>query len=580
MAYPYQDLGFLSPLHTHISDAPDKAEDNNCSEHPSEDGEQDGHDDETGEASNNEAGDLRSDATNGNGGDDEDEEVEDTSSDAANAEGGDNEDEEARDPSSDMADAEGDDDEDEEARDPSSDAANAEEETGDPRSDAADAEGDDDEVDEAGDSSSDTPNDEGDNDNETGEGKGSDAEQNNSSDMSITEDDGSDSNGSKALVVVQDQLGADDEYEVPSNQLIDDSILEEAMAQFDGQATSQLNDAPVASQHSDGDSCDLPDPSATQLNALTTNDVPVAPQHSGSGPRDVPGLSFILCSSAKHPIKLTPQATNVMKVYAAICAIPLSPIDYMQAGLSTVQLPDLGQGQVIWKPDPPTKPYDPSNSPHMLSLHFQNDAKDDLDTIAVPLTDLYKNPFAPHAGVHNYLLSVASRENKKPKDFGLQPQKHSQVPSITSIEAVSYQNRGSRPKNVTAEGDDSAEDGENCNKDNLRKQPSKVQNPEPGQLPCSAQEVLDAGIDMLGSVRGDGQDIWWLFTSYFHEHVDKMIKLANPSISDSVERASNTVASLCYPAFKAKYPDGKYREILIAYEDIRKLTGHSKMMHA
>ncbi|KAF9489153.1 hypothetical protein BDN71DRAFT_1512407 [Pleurotus eryngii] len=298
----------------------------------------------------------------------------------------------------------------------------------------------------------------------------------------------------------------------------------------------------------------------------------MAPQHSGGGPCDVPNPSFTLRSSAKRPIKLMPQATNVMTVYAAICAIPLSPIDYTQVDLSTVQLPVLGQGQVIWEPDLPTKPYDPSNSPHMLSLHFQNKAEDDLDAIAIPLTDLYEDPFAPHAGVHDYLLSVASRENKKPEDFGLQPQKCSWVPSITSIEA---------------EGDSSAENGKDCNKDDLRKQTSKVQNPELGQLPCSAQEVLDACIDMLGSrwdqangtARGDGQDIWQLFTSYFHEHVDEMIELANPIIPDGVERSSNTVAGLCYPAFKAKYPNGKYREILIAYEDIRKLTGHSKTMH-
>lgn len=57
-------------------------------------------------------------------------------------------------------------------------------------------------------------------------------------------------------------------------------------------------------------------------------------------------------------------------------------------------------------------------------------------------------------------------------------------------------------------------------------------------------------------------------------------ELTSFNVADGVERSSNTVAGLCYPAFKAKYPNGKHREILIAYEDLRKLTGRSKTMHA
>ncbi|KAF9486701.1 hypothetical protein BDN71DRAFT_1514722, partial [Pleurotus eryngii] len=452
MAYPYQGLDFSSPLHAHISDAPDEVEDDKRSEHPGEDGEQDGHDVETGEAS--------SGAPAGEG-----EEAGDVSSDAADGDGDEDEDEDAGDPSSDAAVAEGDDDEDE-ARDPSSDAA--------PSSDtavAADADGDDDAEEVAGDPSSDVADAEGDDDNEdeVGEGEGSDAEPNSGGDMSITEDDGSDSNASEAPVMAQDHLGADDEYEVPADQLIDDRMLEEAMAQFDGQAVSQVDtfpegDVPVASQPSGGDSRDVLDPS---------DDVPVASQHGGGGPRDVPDPSFILRSAAKRQIKLTPQAPNVMKVYAAIRAIPPSPIDFTEAGPSTVRLPDLEQGEISWEPSPPTKPYDPSNSPHVLSLRFQNGAGDDPDAIAIPLADLHEDPFAPLAGVHDYLLSVAASENKKPEDFGLQPRKRGRGPSVTDIEA---------------EGDDIAEDSEDYDEDDLRKQASKVQNPEPGRPPRSAQE--------------------------------------------------------------------------------------------
>ncbi|KAF9491313.1 hypothetical protein BDN71DRAFT_1434051 [Pleurotus eryngii] len=513
MAYPYQDPGFYSPLHAHISDAPDKAEDDNHCEHPEKDGgEQDSHNDEAEKASSGATcwgikqtlylvppQFTKSNTSVGNGRDDK---SVNASNNVPNSEN--NKDDEPGDASSDVPTGEDDHD-----HDKSDDAS----------SDTADAEDDDDEDKDGGNTSSDAPNSEGDDDkdNEAREGKSSDVELNidhNSSNMLIMEDNNS--NDGKATVMAQEPLGEDKEYE-----------------------------------------------------------------HSGSSPHDVPDPSFILRSSAKHQIKLIPQASNVMKVYAAIRAISPFSIDFMQVGLSTVQLPDLEHRKISWEPSTPTEPYEPGNSPHMLSLCFQNEAEDDPIVITIPLVDLHEDPFAPLTGVHVYLLGVASgQEEALSEDFGLQTQRHCQASSITSIDT---------------EDDNGTEDAEDYNKGKLEKQPLKVQEPKPEQPPCSAQKVIDAGIEVLSAVRqalanlaevseayvqkGDRQDIWQLFTSYFHEHTDEMIELAKPNILDGVECAFNTVAGLCYPTFKAKYPDGKYSEILFTYEGLCKLTEHEKMVH-
>lgn len=349
-------------------------------------------------------------------------------------------------------------------------------------------------------------------------------------------------------------------------------------------------------------------PEADDESPEADDETPTSRQHGGGGKRDPVDPSKIL--GYRRPIVATPRATPTTHRSAARRDPKVDP-----ESIPAIESPS-GDGSPMPGSSPPFSPLrhiqphyseTPGGSP-VLTLRLENTAVDDPehDTYSVPLADLRlkrRDQLASLPAITRYLLAVAEHgKDVSSSDYDIKPKPKTSnskrgLGTHEEGEASSHHEPATDNKAGADEGDVF-----------LVPPHSQTTAASPGRAgrpSLDTQANVDAGIQLLGTIRraladvtdvsesyiqtrwdkqvglkpkGGDRSLWRTFLKYYHADALGLISKTNCTLAADEPTNNNTVAGRCYDAFKNLYPE-KWKEILETFEDLAALEGNQKTVH-
>ncbi|KAF9492222.1 hypothetical protein BDN71DRAFT_1227862 [Pleurotus eryngii] len=289
----------------------------------------------------------------------------------------------------------------------------------------------------------------------------------------------------------------------------------------------------------------------------------------------------------RRPIVATPRATPTIHRSAARRDPNADP-----ASIPAIESPS-GDESPTPASSPPFSPLrhiqphhsESSGGSPILTLRLQNTAVDDPehDTYSVPLVDVRlkrRDQMASLPGITRYLIAIAEGREVSAADYSIKqkPEASSSKHGLGTREEGEAP--GPHPEPIT-------ENKAGANEDDVFLVPPYMQTTagspgRAGRPSLDTQESVDAGIQLLGTIRRALADVTGVSEAYIQSRWDKQVGLkpkgGDRSLWPDEPTNNNTVAGRCYDAFKNLYPE-KWKEILETFEDLAALEGIQKTVH-